>query len=149
MRTRRSSVSPEGLLVEDNDLDAEKVVRAFARLGVARPIVRARNGLEALETLRAAASRGVSSARYVVLLDLNMPCMNGLEFLEQLRADADLAATPVFVLTTSGRDVDVAAAHRHHVAGYMVKPQTMDEMLGTLRAASLFWDVCRLPRAAS
>ena len=137
------------LLVEDNDLDAEKVVRAFARLGVARPLVRARNGLEALETLRASAQQGRPRGPHVVLLDLNMPRMNGIEFLEELRAEPAIAATPVFVLTTSGRETDIAAAHRHHVAGYMVKPRTMAEMLDTLRAASLFWDVCRVSRTAA
>jgi len=139
---------PAILLVEDNDLDAEKVVRAFARLGVVRPVTRARNGIEALDALRAASSDGVPPVSQVVLLDLNMPRMNGLEFLEELRADPSLQGTPVFVLTTSGRESDVAAAYRYHVAGYMLKPQTMNEMLDTLRAASEFWDVCHVPHAA-
>ena len=82
----------------------------------------------------------------MVLLDLNMPRMNGLEFLEELRSDSLISTTPVFVLTTSGRQKDIVAAHRHHVAGYLVKPPTMLEMLETLQVASRFWDLCCLPR---
>ena len=140
---------PAVLLVEDNDLDAEKVVRAFARLGVERRVRRARNGIEALEILRAHEPEGDLPYAHVVLLDLNMPCMNGLEFLEEIRDDPHLATTPVFVLTTSGREADVAAAHRHHICGYLIKPATMQEMLDTLEVTSGFWDACRLPREAS
>lgn len=137
---------PKLLLVEDNDLDAEKIVRAFARLGVTRPLLRARDGLEALAILRRDESGGTLAARHVVLLDLNLPRMNGFEFLDELRADSELGTTAVFVLTTSARDADIAAAYRRHVAGYLVKPPTMPEMLETLRVASEFWALCRLPR---
>ena len=137
---------PDILLVEDNDLDAEKVTRAFRTLGVERPPTRARDGLEALEVLYADLGTAPRSPGHVVLLDLNMPRMNGFEFLEALRADTRLAGTPVFVLTTSGRKVDVAAARRHGIAGYFVKPQSMADMIETLRVADGFWDLCLLPR---
>ena len=135
------------LLVEDNDLDAERVKRAFARLGIGWPLHRARDGLEAIEMLRdtTRARRGDP----IVLLDLNMPRMNGFEFLTALRADAALTHLPVFVLTTSARDKDVIAAHRHHVAGYLTKPPTMGETLELLETTSRFWKLCRLPRSAA
>ena len=140
---------PGVLLVEDNDLDAEKVIRAFAKIGVARPVTRARNGIEALDVLRRHTPVDGAPPHYVVLLDLNMPCMNGIEFLEELRTEERFASTPVFVLTTSGREVDVSTAHRHHISGYLVKPLSMAEMIETLRAANSFWAVCRIPHRAA
>ena len=107
------------LLVEDNDLDVENIERGFSRLGIANPVVRVKNGLDALDVLRGRAGRGPLDRPYVVLLDLNMPKMNGIEFLEELRGDGRLADTPVFVLTTSEHPQDVEAAHRHNVSGYI------------------------------
>ena len=137
--------TPDVLLVEDNDLDAEKVTRAFRTLGVRRALTRARDGLEALDTLHAELGAAPRSPRPFVLLDLNMPRMNGFEFLAALRSDGRLADTSVFVLTTSGREADVAEAYRHDVTGYFVKPQSMTDMIETLRVANGFWDLCRLP----
>lgn len=119
------------LLVEDNDLDAEKVTRAYDKLALVCPIVRARDGFEALQTLRALPVP--NDQAHVVLLDLNMPRMNGLEFLAELRADDSIANASVFVLTTSGRAADRVEAERHDVDGYLVKPRTVSEMVEILR----------------
>src|SRR3954451_7907248 len=86
------------LLVEDDKVDVMNVRRAFEKNRIANPLFVAGNGREGLEMLR---SNRVPMERRIVLLDLNMPKMNGLEFLRELRADAQLQSTPVIVLTTS------------------------------------------------
>ena len=91
------------LLVEDDAVDAEAIQRAFRQQRIANPFVVVRDGVEALAALRG--ERGpLVPHPFLVLLDVNMPRMNGIEFLEALRADPVLSRTVVFVLTTSDRD---------------------------------------------
>ena len=85
------------LLVEDDEVDVMNVRRAFERNNVSNPLYVAGNGLEALEMLR---DGTVPAERRLILLDLNMPKMNGIEFLQALRADPELASSSVVVLTT-------------------------------------------------
>jgi CheY-like chemotaxis protein len=94
------------LLVEDDEVDVMRVQRGFHQLRIANEIVRARDGIEALEILRGAGSRARIETPYLVLLDINLPRMTGLEFLAALRADEELKVTVVFVLTTSKNDED-------------------------------------------
>lgn len=109
------------LLVEDDDVAAESVLRSLNRIGAPFPVVWAEDGMVALAALRGEdPARPVPRPR-VILLDLNMPRMNGFEFLEQLRADPELADDVVFVLTTSDADSDRTRAYHAHIAGYMVK----------------------------
>jgi CheY-like chemotaxis protein len=109
------------LLVEDDDVAAESVVRSLNRIGCTFPVVWAEDGAVALAVLRGQdASRKVPRPR-VVLLDLNMPRMDGFEFLKHLRADPLLRDDVVFVLTTSDADTDRTRAYHENIAGYMVK----------------------------
>lgn len=109
------------LLVEDDDVAAESVVRSLSRAGCTFPVVWTEDGADALKVLRGQdASRKAPRPR-VVLLDLNMPGMNGFEFLKRLRADPVLREDVVFVLTTSDADSDRTRAYHEHIAGYMVK----------------------------
>ena len=133
------------VVVEDNELDREKVERSLGRLPVVHPIVAARDGIEALELLRGAEGRPPLTRPYVVLLDMNMPRMSGLEFLAEMRSDPDLACTPVFVLTTSDRTADVEAAYRYNVAGYLLKPLERGRLEQTLHAAHAFWEASLFP----
>lgn len=103
------------LLIEDDDIDAEAVRRAFARCGEACDLRRAVDGRGALEELRR------RPRPHFVLLDLNLPMLDGFGFLDAVRADAELAGVVVFVLTTSGREEDIAAAFARQAAGYFVK----------------------------
>ena len=91
------------LLVEDDEVDVMNVERAFERNKMKSALFVAGNGLEALALLR---SNKVPKERRLILLDLNMPKMNGIEFLEELRRDPELSSTPVVVLTTSNDDQD-------------------------------------------
>ena len=109
------------LLVEDDDVAAESVVRSLNKIGCHFPVVWAEDGGIALDALRGTdPNRRVPRPR-VVLLDLNMPRVDGFEFLEQMRADPALHDEVVFVLTTSDADTDRTRAYHENIAGYMVK----------------------------
>jgi CheY-like chemotaxis protein len=124
------------LLVDDDEVDVMTVKRAFARVNITNPIFVATNGLEALELLRGGR---IPSSRRVVLLDLNMPKMNGIEFLRELRADPALAPTAVVVLTTSNEDRDRVEAYRLNVAGYLLKPVTFPMFAEAMAALNKYW----------
>ena len=109
------------LLIEDDDVAAESVRRSLSKMGVSFPVVWADDGVIALGALRGEDPvRRIQRPR-VILLDLNMPRMNGFEFLQELRADPDLCDEVVFVLTTSDVDADRSRAYNEQIAGYMVK----------------------------
>lgn len=109
------------LLVDDDDVAVESVVRGMNKFEVTFPIVVAEDGQVALDILQGKHPTRKIETPYVVLLDLNMPNLNGFEFLEAVRNDAKLNKTIVFVLTTSSSDADKAKAYNENIAGYMVK----------------------------
>ncbi len=109
------------LLVDDDDVAREGVLRSFRKHGVPCRTVTAGDGAEALDILGGTHPDKAIDTPVIVLLDLNMPGMDGFQFLDALRADPDLRRTVVFVLTTSARDQDRSRAYDGHVAGYMVK----------------------------
>lgn len=130
------------LLVEDDEVDVMNVQRAFRKNNILNPLFVARDGVEALSMLRDGA---VPSTRRLVLLDLNMPRMNGIEFLQELRRDPALAATPVVVLTTSAADRDRTDAYDLNVAGYLVKPVTFVEFSELMAALNRYWSLVEMP----
>ena len=130
------------LLVEDDDVDVMNVKRAFDRNHITNPLFVAGNGLEALEKLR---SGEIPPGRRIVLLDLNMPKMNGIEFLRELRNDPALAPTPVVVLTTSNNDRDKIDAFNFNVAGYLVKPVTFAEFSELMVTLNKYWTLVEMP----
>jgi CheY-like chemotaxis protein len=109
------------LVVDDDDVSAESVLRVMRKSSMNFSLVTAADGLEALEILRGQHRTKTINPPLLVLLDLNMPRMDGLDFLEQIRNDNVLHKTVVFVLTTSNRDLDRAASYQRHIAGYIVK----------------------------
>jgi CheY-like chemotaxis protein len=109
------------LLVEDDDVDAEAVIRSIRRSQVPIDVVWVEDGREALEVLRGEHTYQTISPPLLVLLDLNMPRMDGFEFLEAVRRDPGLRDLVVFVLSTSGAETDRARAYQENIAGYMVK----------------------------
>jgi CheY-like chemotaxis protein len=130
------------LLVEDDQVDVMNVKRAFEKNRIANPLFVAANGLEALEMLRA---NVVPGDRRIVLLDLNMPRMNGLEFLRDLRADPRLHATVVIVLTTSNDERDKIEAYNLNVAGYLLKPVTFVNFVEVMAALNKYWTLVEFP----
>ena len=135
------------LVVEDNEVDSEAVERAFRRSKIGNPVVVARDGLQALDCLRGTNGADQLSRPYLILLDLNMPRMDGFEFLSELRADPAIADSIVFVLSTSDRDPDKVAAYGHQVAGYIVKTDLEDGFLDIVKMVDAFWRIVHFPPA--
>lgn len=109
------------LLVDDDDVALEGVQRSFRRHEVPCRTLTAANGIEALDILQGRNPEKCVATPYIVLLDINMPGMDGFQFLERVRADAQLNRAVVFILSTSAREQDRVRAYDSHVAGYMVK----------------------------
>ena len=109
------------LLVEDDDIDAEAVVRGFKKLNIINKIVRVHDGIEALDVLQGKSKNQTIPRPYLILLDINMPRMNGLEFLQTIRSDNELQDSIVFMLTTSESLKDINAAKQLQAAAYMNK----------------------------
>ena len=130
------------LLVEDDQVDVMNVRRAFERNRITNPLHVATDGVEALETLR---NGKLPRDRRLVLLDLNMPRMNGIEFLREVRRDPELQSTPVVVLTTSNDDRDKVDAYNLNVAGYLLKPVTFSNFCEVMAALNRYWALVELP----
>src|SRR5947208_9159309 len=124
------------LLVEDDEVDVMNVRRSFDKNKITNPLYVAFNGIQALEMLR---TGEVPAARRLVLLDLNMPRMNGIEFLREVRKDAQLQALTVVVLTTSNEDRDRVEAFQLNVAGYLLKPVTFHTFAEVMATLNKYW----------
>ena len=130
------------LLVEDDQVDVMNVQRAFRKNNISNPLWMAGNGVEALDKLR---SGEIPQSRLLVLLDLNMPRMNGVEFLRHLRADGELRHLPVVVLTTSDDERDRLEAYHLNVAGYIVKPVTFVNFCDAMATLNKYWSLVEMP----
>jgi CheY-like chemotaxis protein len=132
------------LLVEDDEVDIMNVKRAFKKNNISNPLVIAHNGIEALELLRSTAVDAPKPK--IVLLDLNMPRMGGIEFLKEVRSDPDLSSLSVFVMTTSNEDGDKIDAFNLNVAGYILKPLSMDRFIAAVSTLNSYWALCEFPQ---
>jgi CheY-like chemotaxis protein len=131
------------LLVEDDDIDARSVERGVKKLKLLNPIIRAKNGVEALDLLR---DKKLINKPYIILLDLNMPIMGGLEFIQNVRQDEYLKDSIIFVLTTSSADEDRAAAYNENIAGYIVKSDMKEGFDKVIKLLDCYWRVVMLPK---
>lgn len=127
------------LMVEDDEVDVMAFKRAIDKAELPNQVYYAANGLEGLAYLRGEEGKPKIKLPCVVLLDLNMPKMNGFEFLEVLRADNELRDTAVFVLTTSNLDKDKIRAEQLSVAGYLVKSELGETFLPVIEKLSAYW----------
>jgi CheY-like chemotaxis protein len=130
------------LLVDDDEVDVMTVKRAFQKANITNPVFVASNGLEALELLR---GNNIPAHRRLVLLDLNMPKMNGIELLREIRKDAALQAITVVVLTTSNEDRDRVEAFQLNVAGYLLKPVTFHTFAEVMATLNKYWTLMEMP----
>jgi CheY-like chemotaxis protein len=137
------------LLVEDNEVDREGVRRAFARHRISNPIHDAVDGVEALDVLRGTNGKVALARPYLILLDINMPRMNGVELLQRLRADEQLHDSVVFVLTTSNSEEEKVAAYDLNVAGYIVKSNVGPGFIRLVELLERYWTLIELPEARS
>lgn len=136
------------LLVEDSDDDAELTAMAFHDAKIEKPVVRVRDGVEALDYLFARgpyAARAGASLPAVVLLDLKLPRVNGIEVLRQLRAATATQHLPVVILTSSNEDRDRLAAYASHVNSYVRKPVDYDDFVLATRQLGLYWTGTNIP----
>jgi CheY-like chemotaxis protein len=130
------------LLVDDDEVDVMTVKRAFQKANITNRLFVASNGVEALEILR---TGSIPASRRLVLLDLNMPKMNGLEFLREVRNDPTLQGLTVVVLTTSNEDRDRVDAFQLNVAGYLLKPVTFHTFADVMATLNKYWTLMELP----
>lgn len=133
------------LLIEDDEVDVKVVQRTLSALQIRNPLIVARDGREALEHLRGENGREKLASPFLILLDLNMPRMNGLEFLAELRSDPKLNRSVVFVFTTSEDERDRLSAYEKHVAGYIVKSNAADSFTDALKLIDHYCRVIALP----
>jgi CheY-like chemotaxis protein len=135
------------VLVEDDDGDAKAVHRAFQKSKIANPIMRAIDGIEALEMLKGENGKTKPTPPYILLVDLNMPRMNGIQLVKALREDADLRHSIAFILTTSKREEDKIAAYDLNVAGYIVKATAGQDFLNLVNLVDCYWRIVEMPSA--
>lgn len=133
------------LLVEDDEVDVMNVKRAFKKNNVKNPLYIAGNGIEALELLHKEYETNPHDFPRIILLDLNMPKMGGIEFLRELRKNEDLKNVSVFVMTTSNEDNDKINAYNLNVAGYILKPLSMDQFMSVVSTLNSYWQLCEYP----
>ena len=139
-------MSPLILLVEDNPGDVRLTREALREGGLAVEMTAVPDGEEALAYLRRDGEHGDAPRPDLVLLDLNLPRKNGVEVLEEIKADPDLRAVPVIMLTTSASARDVSACYDRGVNCYVVKPLDLDDFTRLVQAINSFWfEVAVLP----
>jgi CheY-like chemotaxis protein len=129
------------LHVEDDDLCLMGLNRAFKVAKIPNPVSFAHDGIEALEMLRGTNGRPRLPRPFLILLDLNMPRMDGIEFLRELRTDGELKKSIVFIMTTSDANEDKVRAYNLGVAGYILKTNPANAFL---EAAALLQTYCRV-----
>jgi CheY-like chemotaxis protein len=128
------------LLVEDDQVDVMTIRRALREIHVTNPVVTAENGEDALRYLR-----GDDERPCIILLDLNMPIMNGIEFLQHAKRDETLRSIPVIVLTTSEEQEDKVSSFDLGVAGYMAKPVDYRRFVDIIRSIDMYWTLSEMP----
>jgi CheY-like chemotaxis protein len=135
------------LLVEDNQYDAELIVAALAKSGIANEVEIVRDGVEALEYLLHPGGSGLTAEGNpaVVLLDLHLPKMDGLELLERIKKDPALKSIPVVMLTSSCEEKDLLKSYDLGVNSYVVKPVDFQEFVKAVKQVGLFWGLINRP----
>lgn len=136
MRTQRPI-----LLLEDDRVDIMTVKRALREINITNELVVTKDGEEGLAYLQ----DSENELPCIILLDLNMPRMNGLEFLHIVKATSVLKRIPVVVLTSSRQEQDKVESFDLGVAGYMLKPVDYQKFVEVVRAINLYWTLSELP----
>ncbi|HYW79281.1 MAG TPA: response regulator [Thermoguttaceae bacterium] len=132
------------LLIEDDLIDVKTVQRAFKQNKIINPLQVAHNGEQALQLLRREGpdtDPTTAPRPGLILLDLNMPVMNGIEFLQAVKSDETLKSIPVVVLTTSKDENDLIETYGFGVAGYIIKPVDFPQFLEVVKAIDLYWSL--------
>lgn len=133
------------LLVEDDEVDVEYMVRSLRRQGFQQPIHIASNGVEALRILRSAGEEIQATLPWLIITDIQMPLMNGLEFLCELRSDPNLHRLVTFVLTSSNLEEDKRAAYEERIAGYLLKADLSKNFSALVDLLNAYQSLIKLP----
>jgi CheY-like chemotaxis protein len=133
------------LLVEDDEIDAKAFMRAIQDQRISNPVLRAKDGVEAWETLKGMSGDVPITRPYIIILDINMPRMSGIELLRRIRDDDALRDSIVFVLTTSNDDEDKFEAYNLNVAGYMLKSDMGNSFIRAVELIDKYWRVVEMP----
>ena len=128
------------LIVEDDLVDVMTIKRAFKQIGIVNELHIESNGEEALRYLNE-----INELPGLIILDLNMPKMGGIEFLREIRKDEKLKNISVFVMTTSNEDKDKVDAYNLNVAGYILKPLSMERFIEAVSTLNNYWKLCEFP----
>lgn len=131
------------LIVDDDQVAVMSIQRALKKLRLVNPVEVAVDGQEALDRLRGERGNQISRP-YIILLDLNMPRMDGFEFLESVRQDWELQNSVIFVLTTSDAPKDIAAAYGHKIAGYIVKDDAFETVKSAMAMLNAYTEIVAL-----
>jgi len=138
----------EILLVEDDAGDAKRTIDALKDGRLRNRITHVKDGLEAMAYLWREGEYANAPRPDLILLDLNMPRMNGQEVLAEVKEDPDLRRIPVVMMTSSEQEKDIMTAYNLHVNSYVVKPVDVDQFIGAVRSIEQFWfTVVKLPAA--
>jgi len=127
------------LVVEDDAIDVKALLTAFKKLKIANPVTVAKDGIEGWEVLQDI------SRPYLIILDINMPRMNGIELLEKIRASEKFHDSIVFILTTSTDDKDKFEAYDLNAAGYMLKSDMGTSFIRAIEMVERYWKVIEFP----
>jgi CheY-like chemotaxis protein len=135
------------LVVDDDDADALMIEEALGAAERNATVTRVADGREALEYLNREGAYAGALRPDLILLDLNMPRMDGRETLAAIKTDDELKAIPVVILTTSGAAPDIASSYQHRANAYVTKPFGLDDFEATVRQIDRFYrEVAILPR---
>lgn len=137
------------LLIDDDSIDRRAIISAFKSAKISNPIIEVKHGEEGLEVLRGENGRTQLAQPYIILLDINMPVMDGHEFLKEVRADPKLEDSVIFVLTTSDSDEDKCKAYKQHIAGYLLKDHIGRHFLTKVHMLDLFMISIEYPIGAT
>lgn len=142
-----TSLSPiDILLVEDNAGDIELTMTAFDANRIANNIYVIEDGAEALEFLYQRGEHGSAPRPDIIILDINLPKIDGFEILKQVKEDENLKAIPIIMLTSSDAEKDIMNAYAHYASGYITKPLDVEKFFGIAKSIENFWfSVIRLP----
>lgn len=130
------------LFIEDDTIETMKLTRTISKIELNYQVIEAKNGEEALTILRLG-----DRLPDIILLDLNMPRMNGTEFLKILKGDEQLKYLPTIVLTTSKNRTDLLECYRIGIAGYIIKPLKYEDYELKLKKVLAYWEINELVKA--
>ncbi|MCE0721963.1 MULTISPECIES: response regulator [Legionella] len=134
------------MLVDDDEIDIKDIQRTFKKNKINNPLHIATNGVDALNKLLGInGEKKLTPTPKIIILDINMPKMNGIEFMKNIRTNKKLKSLLVFILTTSNSEKDKIDAYNLNAAGYIVKPFQVSEFMEMISSLHHYWNLLEFP----